>query len=187
MTYYLEIDCSLIELYLISCRTDDASGPPEGLHRMIPGESSSPESTLQYIQQGRDDNDSEGEFTGLSQHAPQPRSATIGADTPPAMANPLVQPTLKSNRAKDLESNTRRESIEGQNREADISNLASSVRNLTVGENLTDAHTSNNSLAEAPARRHSRQESSESERELKSSSRGQRDRRSAEKGMNRIE
>ncbi|KAJ8927811.1 hypothetical protein NQ314_019693 [Rhamnusium bicolor] len=152
----------------------EPTGPPEGLHRMVPGESSSPESTLRHQQQRRDENDSESEFDQLSQLTPQPRSATIGADTPPAVPNSVItQSTLGANRSEtigggdstvtsqdggrskvtstssnenkgdknrkgkvdkeNIDQNNRRDSIEGQTQEHNISNLTNSVRNLTVG------------------------------------------------------
>lgn len=75
----------------------DISGPPEGLRRMVPGESSSPEYSRQQ-QQNREENDSEPEFSQLSQHTSQPRSATIGADTPPAVSNSSVIPAASSSK-----------------------------------------------------------------------------------------
>lgn len=73
-------------------------GPPEGLHRMIPGESSSPESNVRQSSR-HNDNDSDAELQQLTQHTSQPRSATIGADTPPTVANaPSIQMTSSANR-----------------------------------------------------------------------------------------
>ncbi|KAJ8938476.1 hypothetical protein NQ318_004116 [Aromia moschata] len=164
----------------------------------------------------------ESEFDQLSQHAPQPRSATIGADTPPALSNPIItQAPVGTNRSETIgggdstinnqdggrtkltsssssdnkvdksrkgkvekeavEQSNRRDSIEGQTQENDISNITNSVRNLTVGENLTDGHGSNTSLPENPPRHSSRQESSDSDRALKKPSRGSRDKKSLER------
>lgn len=74
--------------------------PPEGLHRMIPGESSSPESTLR--QTHRQDEDSEPEFSQLTSHAPQQRSATIGADTPPVDAVSSISSIAITNRSETI-------------------------------------------------------------------------------------
>ncbi|XP_023012010.2 endoplasmic reticulum export factor secretory 16 isoform X2 [Leptinotarsa decemlineata] len=183
----------------------DTSGPPEGLHRMIPGESSSPENSLRRLQQEQDDNDSEPEFNQLVQHAPQPRSATIGADTPPATVKPTVSPPLAtSNRSqiiggadnqirntatstteksssRSVKEPERRDYIDGQTDENEISNITNSVRNMAVGENLTDGQTSNTSLPDPVARKPSRQESSDSDREHRKPPRSSRDKRSSEK------
>nr|CAH7728124.1 unnamed protein product [Callosobruchus chinensis] len=174
------------------------------LRRMVPGESSSPE------QRRVGDDDSEAEFeqigqAGAASSVPQPpRSATIGADTPPAVsiASPpnangssgrsetigaqdgaagrsrADKPPRKPMKESD---STRRDSIEGQTQDPDVSNLSNSVRNLTVNESLTDDRISNTSHGDSGGRRLSRQESSDSERENKSLSRGQRDRQSAER------
>lgn len=77
-----------------------------------------------------------------------------------------------------------RKIFSGQTNDANVSNLTTAVRNLTVGENLTDGHTSNNSLPEQSSRRHSRQESTDSESDRKNS-RSHRDKRSAEKSKPR--
>ncbi|XP_072391264.1 uncharacterized protein Sec16 isoform X2 [Diabrotica undecimpunctata] len=175
----------------------DTSGPPEGLRRMVPGESSSPESSLRIQQQSREDNESEPEFSQLTQHTSQPRSATIGADTPPAVNNPVAsQPSANNISRTRLENGTnvptrsssvepdnkRRDSIEGEPQEEEISNITNSVRNMTVGENLTDGHVSNNSLPDPVPRRQSRQESSDSDRESRKPPRGpSRDKKSAER------
>nr|CAI5859844.1 unnamed protein product [Callosobruchus analis] len=174
------------------------------LRRMVPGESSSPE------QRRVGDDDSEAEFeqigqAGAASSVPQPpRSATIGADTPPAVtiASPPSanggagrsetigaqdgaagrsrdKPPRKSTKESDA---TRRDSIEGQTQDPEVSNLSNAVRNLTVNESLTDDRVSNTSHGDSGGRRLSRQESSDSERENKSLSRGQRDRQSAERG-----
>ncbi|CAG9858230.1 unnamed protein product [Phyllotreta striolata] len=174
----------------------DTSGPPEGLRRMVPGESSSPELPMR---QSRKENDSEPEFNQLGQHSSQPRSATIGADTPPTVSNSTTAQNASSTigysrlengssnsqsrgSSKEPESNHRRDSIEGEPQDGDVSNITNSVRDMTVGENLTDGHASNNSLPEHPQRRHSRQESSESDREFRKPPRGpSRDKRSSEK------
>ncbi|CAH0559554.1 unnamed protein product [Brassicogethes aeneus] len=95
----------------------DAAGvsePPEGLRRMIPGEPSSPEARRQEV-------DSEPEFDRLASLTPQQRSATIGADTPPADAaagSNASRPERKPDK--------------------DVSSMINSVRNLTVGENTDD-------------------------------------------------
>ncbi|XP_030749352.1 protein transport protein Sec16B isoform X3 [Sitophilus oryzae] len=203
----------------------DLSGPPEGLRRMVPGESSSPEVSID--QQNIDDNDSDGELNRITQNSsvqPQ-RSATIGADTPPRVQNPVPQiqqapvnraelighqdlaqsssidildaiPLSKSSsndnkskhsskaKDKDLQEN-RREIIDGQINESSVTNLTNSIRNLTVGENLTDGQTSNTSVHEHSPRRHSRQESSESDSDRKHPSRSSREKRSMEKSKSR--
>ncbi|CAH1130815.1 unnamed protein product [Ceutorhynchus assimilis] len=192
----------------------DLSGPPEGLHRMIPGESSSPETSLR--QPHIEENDSELELSHLTQnHGVQPpRSATIGADTPPIQTQPsLIQSigsdlsislggdisdtpqavgvlssdskTGKSHKSKEkIEQQERRQAVEGQTNDDSISSITNAVRNLTVGENLTDGHTSNNSIPEQSPRRASRQESSDSESDRKNS-RTHRDKRSGEKSKSR--
>lgn len=165
-----------------------------GLHRMIPGESSSPETIRQ--QNYAMNYTSETELTQLTSHiTPQPRSATIGADTPPnanlnrseaigsdtsqADTNQTVGASTESRiRADGLDNQTRetpvtsetnrRESIDGQPEENEINNLVSGVRDLTVGgENPTDATPSD--VVEVP-RRTSRQESTDSERDVRESS-----------------
>lgn len=75
----------------------------------------------------------------------------------------------------------RRDSIEGGPQENQLSNLTNSIRNLTVGENLTDSQISNTSITDSNVRRLSRQESSDSEREQKKQSRLSRDKRYVEK------
>lgn len=145
----------------------ETSEPP--LHRMVPGESSSPETIRQ---QGYPEPD-------LNSHIPQTRSATIGADTPPSVSanrSETIGSDTSENRigADGLEpeiESSRRESIEGQPEETDINNLASSVRNLNVRENPTDTGASSD-LAEA--RKSSRQESSDSERDPRDISPGDR-------------
>lgn len=74
---------------------------------MVPGESSSPETSLH--QPNMEENDSELELNQLSQnHGVQPpRSATIGADTPPIQNQPpLIQSpppsNLSSNRSETI-------------------------------------------------------------------------------------
>lgn len=64
---------------------------------MIPGESSSPESNVRHSSR-INENDSESELQQLTQHTPQARSATIGADTPPAVSNVVIQTTSSANR-----------------------------------------------------------------------------------------
>ncbi|KAL1505990.1 hypothetical protein ABEB36_005430 [Hypothenemus hampei] len=197
----------------------DLSGPPEGLHRMVPGESSSPETSLR--QQNIGENDSEPELNQLAQNAGlhPPRSATIGADTPPITQPNLIQslPLLntttnhprsetiavggdnseqlkgvgvpindqKSTKAPNQnQQESVREEIEGQTTET-ITSLTNAVRNLTVGENLTDGQTSNNSLTELSPRRRSRQESDSESDSDKKNSRSSRDKRSVEKSKSR--
>lgn len=183
----------------------DLNGPPEGLRRMVPGESSSPETSMR--QPHVEENDSELELNQLAQnHGTQPtRSAAIGADTPPIQGQQQsVLQSAPSNRsetigsdlavtlggdASDLpqtssvmeskpgkhakvpkeknEPDTRREAVEGQTNDLSVSGLTAAVRNLTVGENLTDGHTSNNSMPELSPRRHSKQESSDSDSDRK--------------------
>ncbi|XP_050306362.1 uncharacterized protein LOC126743361 isoform X3 [Anthonomus grandis grandis] len=208
----------------------DLSGPPEGLHRMVPGESSPPE---MLTLQGNIENDSEPELNQIIQGVgvlPPTRSATIGADTPPPLAaqpeppaiatpprmSPTImlsnrsetigsdlaaslgsdqtdptqsipvtslEPTQNSKRSKSKDKieqpdNRRdRKAIEGRTTEQSISNITNAVRNLTVGENLTDSHTSNTSLPEQSPRRSSRQESTDSDSDRKKSSRSLRDKR----------
>ncbi|KAL3278660.1 hypothetical protein HHI36_016197 [Cryptolaemus montrouzieri] len=77
--------------------------PPEGLRRMVPGESSSPENSLRqptFQSENPNIDDSDLEFNQV----PQLRSATIGADTPPASSIPV---TTQSN----LSSSNRSETI----------------------------------------------------------------------------
>lgn len=179
----------------------DLNGPPEGLRRMVPGESSSPETSMR--QPHVEENDLELELNQLAQnHGTQPtRSAAIGADTPPIQSQQQTAPSNRSETigsdlavtlggdASDLpqtgsvleskpskhaktpkeknDPDTRREAVEGQTNDLSVSGLTAAVRNLTVGENLTDGHTSNNSMPELSPRRHSRQESSESDSDRK--------------------
>ncbi|XP_076251335.1 endoplasmic reticulum export factor secretory 16 isoform X3 [Rhynchophorus ferrugineus] len=206
----------------------DMTGPPEGLRRMIPGESSSPETSLH--QQNIDDNDSESELNHTVSsnvtNAPPQRSATIGADTPPRVPNPVIPVQPPSNRSEvigggDEESpnsgndvpepsvpknvslndtkskslskskekiehhENRREKVEGQNNDTTVSSITNSIRNLTVGENLTDGQASNTSVHDHSPRRPSRQESSESDSDRKHPSRSRRDKRSMEKSKYR--
>ncbi|ERL85134.1 hypothetical protein D910_02556, partial [Dendroctonus ponderosae] len=180
----------------VTPRFDLRQGPPEGLHRMVPGESSSPETSLR--RQNVEENDSERE---LVHEVQPPRSATIGADTPPIQTQMILSPlsvspnlvvdhpdlpqgplpnesklmkSVKLANEKIDQSESRRETTDGE-----VAGLTRAVRNLTVGENLTDG-TSNNSQPELSPRRQSRQESSESESDRKNA-RSHRDRRSAEK------
>lgn len=76
---------------------------------------------------------------------------------------------------------SRRDSIEGEQQEKKIGNITKTLRNLTVGENLTDGQTSNTSFTDSNVRRLSRQESSDSEEEQKKQSRVLRDKRTNEK------
>ncbi|ENN72297.1 hypothetical protein YQE_11040, partial [Dendroctonus ponderosae] len=180
----------------VTPRFDLRQGPPEGLHRMVPGESSSPETSLR--RQNVEENESERE---LVHEVQPPRSATIGADTPPIQTQMILSPlsvspnlvvdhpdlpqgplpnesklmkSVKLANEKIDQSESRRETTDGE-----VAGLTRAVRNLTVGENLTDG-TSNNSQPELSPRRQSRQESSESESDRKNA-RSHRDRRSAEK------
>lgn len=57
---------------------------------------------------------------------------------------------------------TRRESIEGQTQECDLSNLVTSIRDLTVGENSTDVPPGN--VTQDSNRRSSRESESDSDR-----------------------
>lgn len=83
---------------IIIYRSPYNPGPPEGLHRMIPGESSPPEANVRQSSR-HNDNDSDAELQQLTRHTPQPRSATIGADTPPTVGStPNNQMTLSVNR-----------------------------------------------------------------------------------------
>ncbi|XP_049821203.1 protein transport protein Sec16A-like isoform X4 [Aethina tumida] len=207
--------------------------PPEGLHRMIPGESSSPESTLR--QTHRQDEDSEPEFSQLTSHAPQQRSATIGADTPPVDAVASISSIATTNRSETIgggnstttasvsqdnngrqrgtsasssesriaavgidnpnrknktdhklsdpskSDSGRRESIEGQTQDSEISNMVNAVRNLTVGENSGDRPLSNHSANDSGVRKASREESSDSEEPKKTNRRETRDKRHEKK------
>lgn len=80
-----------------------------------------------------------------------------------------------------IDKGNRRDSIEGEPHEIQLSNITNSVRNLTMGENLTDGQTSNTSITDSNVRRLRRQESSDSDREQKKQSRMPRDKRSNEK------
>lgn len=188
----------------------ETTEPPAGLHRMVPGESSSPETIRQpgYQLNITSSYASETELSQLTSHvSPQPRSATIGADTPPNPGSnrsetigsdtPLPSDNnqdtnrnassnesrvgadgLDSHLGGDGTENNRRESIEGQQEELSIGNLVNSIRNLTVGENTTDAAGSISTNVSDSVRRRSRQESSDSERDATNASpRGSRDRR----------
>lgn len=64
---------------------------------MIPGESSSPESSLRQASR-LNELDSDGELQQLTQLTPQPRSATIGADTPPTVSAPIASLQSSVNR-----------------------------------------------------------------------------------------
>lgn len=132
------------------------------------GESSPPETSLQY--QSNDcieDFNSDAELSQIHHATPQQRSATIGADTPPVVSKSSTSQAF-INRSDTLgasnqrETNLdganssdptqtgdgRRESIEGQRQDRDLHALVMSVRDLTVGENPTDA-TPTNSNQEA--------------------------------------
>lgn len=192
----------------LSDRQYDSIELPEGLHRMVPGESSSPESTIRLQ---RDENISETEYEQMVQ--PLPRSATIGADTPPTtiQQNPTISAQsqvnrsetiggdnltsqdgsrvgaigLDNNQQQDQKNESRRDSIEGQTQDNDLTTITNSVRNLTVGENLTDGHTSNTSLPDTGVsghnnRHNSRQETSDSEQEMRKVARN-REKRSSER------
>lgn len=119
--------------------------PPLGV-RMIPGESSSPETI------SRQNYTSDVELSELTAHvSPQPRSETIGADTPPSATN--------VNRSETIGSDTQDQSrlrADGLDEDAEIANLTNIVRDLTVGENTKDE-------GGEPKRRTSRQESSDSD------------------------
>lgn len=186
----------------------ETTEPPAGLHRMVPGESSSPETIRQqgYQLNITSSYASETELTQLTSHvSPQPRSATIGADTPPNPGSnrsetigsdtpvPLDNNQdnnrntssnedrvgadgLDSQLGGDGSENNRRESIEGQQEETTIGSLVNSIRNLTVGENTTDAGGSVTTNVSDSVRRRSRQESSDSDAR-NASPRGSRDRR----------
>lgn len=139
--------------------------------RMIPGESSSPETT-QYPQ---------SYVSEVELASAQPRSATIGADTPP---NVNRSETIGSDDFVNQVTTevNRRQSIEGQPEDTEVSALTNTVRDLTVGENTTDG---TNSVE----RKTSRQESSDSERERDTSPRDRRGRNRhedrAKQGRNR--
>lgn len=162
--------------------TISSNDPPFGV-RLIPGESSSPETI------SRQPN---------TETSPQPRSATIGADTPPHVSVNRSE-TIGSdipagtdlnrvgadgldNQASSLEG-SRRQSIEGQPEDTEVSALTNTVRDLTVGENTTDAA----SLGTGDAKRKtSRQESSDSDREHRDSSpRNDRGRRHVDRSKGR--
>ncbi|KRT78287.1 hypothetical protein AMK59_7091, partial [Oryctes borbonicus] len=93
----------------------DSNGPPVGFSRMVPGESSSPESNSRHqYQVYQDDNrheeyNSEVEMNQLhSNSLPQTRSATIGADTPPTIANPVITQS-NMNRSETIGSDSKTE------------------------------------------------------------------------------
>lgn len=155
--------------------------PPFGV-RLIPGESSSPETTSRQQQYQSNSYASEVELSELTAHAsPQPRSATIGADTPPnvnrsetiigsdtPISNDLNQRSDSRFGADGLDNQTgsgesnRRQSIEGQPEDSGVTALTNIVRDLTVGENTTDGAISGAGDAK---RKTSRQESSDSDRD----------------------
>lgn len=68
---------------------------------MIPGESSSPESNVRQSSR-HNENDSDAELQQLSQQSSQPRSATIGADTPPIVGNLPVNPIMPSSNRHEI-------------------------------------------------------------------------------------
>lgn len=151
--------------------------PPLGI-RMIPGESSSPETT-QYQQNYAE--------TDMS---PQPRSATIGADTPPnvnrsetigSIVNDLNRIGADGFDNQATGDSNRRQSIEGQREDSEVTVLTNTIRDLTVGENTTDG---TNSAVE-PKKRTSRQESSDSERDRDPSPRNHRGRKHDERSRGR--
>lgn len=170
-----------------------------GFHRMIPGESSPPDVvSLQYQGNERLDADyiSESELMTQTHSAtPQQRSATIGADTPPAIslnslssqaprAEPLIDHRMSQKPRETIldgenssdptqTSDVRRESIEGQTQDRDITNLVTSIRDLAVGENVTDktiANTNQDTL-----RRSSRESESDSDQEIRRNDRKNKD------------
>lgn len=171
-----------------------------------------------------------GSDTELNQRrlrsTPQPRSATIGADTPPSISNSLssgsvnvvnrsetIGATLNTDNLRPasyssenrmgaigLDTTTerdanltggnssdqgkpesRRESIEGQPQDNELSNLVSSIRDLTVGENPRDGAISNSSALDG-SKKLSRHESSDSDHKHRGKSpRDKRDRRYKER------
>ncbi|XP_071051239.1 uncharacterized protein [Onthophagus taurus] len=153
-------------------QTESGPNMKLGFSRMIPGESSSPETSRQYpppVSSYMDEpQDSEGEIN----QAPQQRSATIGADTPPGLQT-------NSNRAEIIigqdsisqeNDKERPESIEGQPTDpGTVTSITSGLRDLTID--------SNTSIMDDPSIRRSTSDS-EAEEELSRSSRDkQRDRR----------
>lgn len=128
----------LSRMVLGQTESNNTTNEPLGV-RMIPGESSSPETTQNIVE--------------------EPRSATIGADTPPHINR---SETIGADNQTNSDSN-RRQSIEGQQEDAEVNVLTNTVRDLTVGENTTDG--TNSVGGDVAKRKTSRQESSESERD----------------------
>ncbi|XP_060525165.1 protein transport protein Sec16A isoform X2 [Cylas formicarius] len=167
----------------------DAGGPPEGLRRMVPGESSSPETTSRRVREDDDDDDdSEPELRQLND-AVQPRSATIGADTPPNASvirsgavggGSVLVPTPVEIADPDARppDQQRREFIEGQTYDG-LSDVTDAVRDLSVtGDNPASHGGGGGSSADHRTR--SRQDSSGDDSgggDNKPPSRGARDKR----------
>ncbi|XP_065156222.1 protein transport protein Sec16A isoform X4 [Atheta coriaria] len=125
------------------------ASPPVGLHRMVPGESSSPE--VRYDEEEASD----PELLQMGRNPLQSRSATIGADTPPA------PPT---NGAEQVE---REMNLDGANTQdstgTNVDTLTSSIRDLTVGENTSDGRQASESdvdRATSPVDRRRKEEGS---------------------------
>lgn len=129
----------------------DSNGPPVGFSRMIPGESSSPESNSRHpyqVYQG--DNRHEEYNSEVELNFPQTRSATIGADTPPTVANPTTAQS-NLNRSETIGSDSKPEEVvrnvgvTAENRMGamgvDRDNLigAGPQENLHTGENRRDS------------------------------------------------
>ncbi|XP_044731095.1 uncharacterized protein LOC123294083 isoform X3 [Chrysoperla carnea] len=165
---------------------------PAGLHRMVPGESSSPESNARWLTNATnayfrsntfDDDDTEAELQNIEgniPHRPAQRSETIGADTPPTTQS--SDSALNRNR-NVLASDVRETNVDGADTQSDSVPVSSdtSVRNgsqnhdridvqttlrsQTDGENTTD-----NNTAKDQNRLTTRTDSSEDDREIREAS-----------------
>lgn len=159
----------------------ESNGPPVGFPRMVPGESSSPESNPRHQYQVYDNSEIE---------IPQTRSATIGADTPPTVANP-VSTQSNMNRSETIGSDSKVDDVrpvgsntlecrigamgvdrdrmeqDGTRRDSiegqpqDVKDLVGSVRDMSISD---VGGGSSKELEQNRGR--SRQESSDSEREI---------------------
>lgn len=104
------------------------------------------------------------------------RIGAIGIDTSARELN-----LTGASNSDQVKNDTRRESIEGQTQDMELSNLVASVRDLAVGENPTDGPMSAGSVNDS-VKRHSRQESSDSDHnERGKSPRDRRDRKYKDK------
>lgn len=101
---------------------------------MIPGESSSPESNMRQLSR-LNENDSDAELQQLTQHTPQARSATIGADTPPAVSQTSVNQISTASRLDVIGGSNEPNQDSGRSKVS--SNLADNARtekNRKLGE-----------------------------------------------------